>query len=88
MEEKLTMLHKLSLEQREKLTMTGATEVIHFDEEMARLCTDGGTVCVYGSGLKLKTLSLEGGKVAIQGKIDAIVYEGDRKSGRWGWLQK
>ena len=75
--------HKLSLDEREKLTMTGATEVIHFDEEQAKLNTSRGCVTVYGNGLKLKTLSLDGGSVSISGQIDAVVYETQQKAEGW-----
>lgn len=70
--------HKLSLEERKKLTLTGATEVVRFDEETAQLNTSQGSVIVQGEGLKLKTLSLEGGTVAITGKIYGIFYEEPR----------
>ena len=78
--------HKLTLDEREKLTMTGATEVIHFDEELAKLNTSRGEISVYGRELKLKTLSLDGGSVSITGQIDGVFYEPGQKNGRWGKL--
>lgn len=78
--------HSLKLDERERLTMTGAIEVLHFDEELARLNTTRGSVAVYGRELKLKTLSLEGGTVSITGQIDAVEYEAEKKSGGWGKL--
>ena len=87
-QEKQSLPHKLSVEEREKLTMTGATEVLHFDEELARLHTDRGVIAVYGRDLKLKTLSLEGGTVSIQGQIDAVVYELNKKTGQWSRFWK
>lgn len=78
-EEKNELPHKLTLEQRKKLTLTGATEVLRFDEEMAQLNTSQGAVIVQGRDLKLKTLSLEGGTVAITGNISAIIYEEPRQ---------
>lgn len=78
--------HSLKLDEREKLTITGATEVLHFDEELSRLNTARGPIAVYGRELKLKTLSLEDGTVSITGQIDAIEYEAEKKSGGWGKL--
>lgn len=78
-EERTALPHKLSLEERKKLTLTGATEVVRFDEEMAQLNTSQGTVIVQGNDLKLKTLSLEGGTVAITGHICAVIYEEPRQ---------
>ena len=87
-QEKQALPHKLSVEEREKLTMTGATEVLHFDEEMTRLHTSQGEVSVYGRQLKLKTLSLDGGTVCITGQIDGVVYELSRKGEGWNRFWK
>lgn len=81
-EEKRGLPHKVTLEEREKLTLTGATEVLRFDEEMTQLNTSQGVVIVQGRGLKLKTLSLEGGVVSITGHVSAIVYEEPRSRRR------
>lgn len=75
------MPHKLSLEERGRLTMTGVTEVISFEESSVVLHTSLGTLIVQGNDLKLKTLSLEGGQVAVDGHISALIYEEPRLSG-------
>lgn len=75
--------HKLTLNERKSLTMTGATEVVSFDESAVVLHTSLGTLVVQGQDLKLKTLSLEGGQVAVEGHISAIHYEEPRESGIW-----
>ena len=74
--------HKLTLNERKNLTMTGVTEVLHFEEELARLLTAKGAVSVHGQELKLKCLSLDGGLVSVTGKIDAVIYEQAREKGR------
>ena len=76
--------HKLTLNERENLTMSGVTEVIRFDEESVVLRTSLGTLVVHGSDLQLKTLSLDGGQVAVDGTIQALIYEQSR-SDRSGW---
>ena len=75
--------HKLTLNERKHLTMTGVTEVMRFEESVVVLQTGLGTVTVQGRELKLKTLSLEGGQVAIDGQICAVVYEEPREGGLW-----
>ncbi len=72
--------HALTLKERQALTMTGVTEVVSFDDNTVVLRTDLGTLVVRGSGLKLKTLSLEGGQVAVEGSISALGYEEPRLS--------
>ena len=82
MAEELTLPHKLTLSQRKKLTMTGVTEVISFDENAVVLSTALGTLTVHGQGLQLKNLSLEGGQVAVDGEVAALVYEENRRAKR------
>ena len=73
--------HKLSLNERRELTMTGVTEVVSFEESAVVLRTALGTLIVQGKDLQLKTLSLEGGQVAVDGDISALVYEEPRLGG-------
>lgn len=83
-EEKLP--HSLSLAERSKLTMTGVTEVVSFEDNAVILRTSLGTLVVQGRDLQLKTLSLDGGQVAVEGTVTALVYEEPRATG--GWLRR
>ena len=80
--EELQLPHKLTLQQQESLNMTGVTEVVSFDDSAIILKTHMGELCVQGDGLLLKTLSLEGGQVAVTGHITSLVYEEPRPAGR------
>ena len=73
--------HSLQLKQRKKLTMTGVTEVVSFEENAVVLRTSLGTLIVQGNGLQLKTLSLEGGQVAVDGAVSSLLYEEPRPAG-------
>jgi sporulation protein YabP len=75
--------HKLTLEERKKLVMTGVTEVVSFDDTAVVLRTGLGTLMIHGQQLQLKNLSLDGGQVMVEGQITALIYEEPRKS---GWL--
>ena len=75
--------HKLTLDQRRNLTMTGVTEVVSFDENTVVLKTGLGMLVVQGQQLQLKTLTLEGGNVAVEGEINTLTYEQIRQG---GWL--
>lgn len=77
------MPHKLTLNERKTLTMTGVTEIISFDEAAVVLRTDMGILTVQGDNLQLKTLSLEGGQVEVNGTVSALIYEEPRQSGGW-----
>ena len=78
--------HGLRLEERKKLTMTGATEVVSFDEEAVVIKTPLGVLVVQGQGLQLKTLSPEGGQVEITGTVTALSYQEPKAAG--GWLRR
>ena len=70
---------RLTMEARRKLTLTGATEVVRFDEELVELNTALGPVTVEGRELKLKTLSLDTGTVVVEGELIAFRYEEPRR---------
>ena len=82
-EGQLTIPHSLTLHNRSKLTMTGVTEVVGFDENTVLLRTGLGTLVVQGQELQLKALHPEGGNVVIEGNISALVYQELRRSGSW-----
>ena len=73
--------HKLQLNERRSLTMTGVSEVVSFEDTAVVLQTGLGTLIVQGQDLKLKTLSLDGGQVAVDGTISALIYEEPRQGG-------
>ena len=81
--------HKLTLNERKNLTMTGVTEVVSFDDTSVTLRTALGTLEVQGEDLKLKTLSIDGGQVVVDGHISALYYEEPRPvGGFWGRFSK
>lgn len=73
--------HRLTLDERQKLTVTGVAEVVSFDENAVVLTTDMGTLMIQGRDLQLKTLSTEGGQVAVEGTVAAMSYEEPRQTG-------
>lgn len=81
MDDHLQLPHKLTLNQREDLNLTGVTEVVSFDETAVILKTHLGTLHVLGDNLVLKTLSVDGGQVSVSGKIYSLVYEEPRPEG-------
>lgn len=82
-EDRLQLPHKLTLNERKVLTMSGVTDVVSFDENAVILRTGLGTLVVQGSDLQLKTLSVEGGQVAVEGTVSALMYEEPRQKGGW-----
>ena len=87
MTDPMMLPHRLTLNERHQLTMTGVTEVVSFDDTAVVLRTELGTLTVHGQQLQLKTLSVDGGQIAVEGSVTAIVYEEPRtKTGLLGRL--
>lgn len=84
-EERMQLPHKLALDNRRQLTVTGVTEVVSFDENAVLLRTQQGELLIQGQNLQLRQLSLEGGQVAVDGTVAAMVYEEPRSG---GWLRR
>lgn len=80
-DQQITTPHKLTLNGRKQLTVTGVTEIVSFDEAAVIAHTDLGTLVVQGKDLQLKTLLPEGGQVAVEGNISALIYEEPRPTG-------
>ena len=73
--------HSLTLKDRKILTMSGVTEVVSFDENSVVLHTELGTLSIHGRELQLKNLTLDGGQVAVEGHVAALIYEEPRQGG-------
>lgn len=77
--------HKLTLDERSRLTMTGVAEVVSFDDTLVVLNTTLGILEIQGRELKLKALSPEVGQVAVDGHISSLYYQEPRqKRSFWG----
>ena len=76
----LALSHKLMLEGRNKLTITGVTDAQSFDEVAAVLETARGTLIIRGQNLHVEQLNLEAGEVKLSGEVDSLVYEESRQT--------
>ena len=71
----LASRHKLVVEQRESVSITGVLDVISFDEEQVVCETDLGVLILRGANLHVNSLNLENGSLDIFGEISGINYE-------------
>ncbi len=84
-EPSMLLPHDLTLKERCKLTMTGVTEVLGFDDTAVLLQTTLGELTVEGQQLQLRQLLPEGGRVEITGHICTLRYTEPREG---GWLRR
>ena len=76
--------HRLELVGRERLTVSGVEDVERFDETGIVMSTSAGTLVITGEELHIGKLSLDGGELHVEGRIDSVAYE-DQPSGRGGF---
>lgn len=79
--------HRLQLEGREKLTVSGVEDVERFDENCIVMSTCVGSLVVTGEDLHIGKLSLDGGELHVTGMIDGVNYE-ERASARGNLLSR
>lgn len=81
--------HRLELDSRERLVVTGVEEVERFDEEEIVMNTTAGTLVVGGTGLHIGKLNLDGGELHVDGSIHTLLYEdGSGEGGRSSFLHR
>ena len=74
--------HRLMMEDRGKMSITGIADVVSFDENQVVL--DKGLLTIKGKDLCVSRLTLEKGEVDVDGQADSLVYSSNealRKSG-------
>ena len=68
------MAHHIILEEREQLSISGVEEVESFDENTILLITAQGALEIQGEGLHIEKLSLDGGDLKVEGRVNALLY--------------
>lgn len=76
--------HKLSLDNRKRLTMSGIKDVVSFDLTQILLESTLGMIHIKGNDIKITRLSLEKGEVDIDGTVDSITYSEVKAYGEKG----
>lgn len=74
-ENERTQVHSIVLEEREKLRVTGVSDVQSFDEEQVLLETAKGMLIVRGQGLHVEKLQLDAGETVVHGEISLLEYD-------------
>ena len=79
--------HRLELVGREQLTVSGVEDVERFDETGIVMSTSARTLVITGEDLHIGKLSLDGGELHVDGRVDSISYE-DEGPGRGGLFSR
>ncbi len=67
-------IHKISMNNRRNVNITGVNDVLSFDVKEVLLETELGMLMIKGSDLHISRLTLDKGEVDVEGKIDSLTY--------------
>lgn len=83
--------HNIILEERERLSVSGVTDVESFDDTRVAIYTTLGEMDIRGKRLHVDEMSLETGDIIVTGDIKSLVY-GDKdrtkKPTLWGKITR
>ena len=88
-ERKKDTRHRMILEDRERMSITGVIDVLSFDEESIIAETEKGMLILRGNNMHVGKLNLDEGEVSVDGLIDTIEYsEGGNSKGKNSFLNR
>jgi sporulation protein YabP len=73
--------HRLVMENREQIALTGVQKVQSFDPKEIVLETELGILSIKGEQLGIKLLNLEEGLIDLQGQVGALIYHRNTSRG-------
>ena len=71
---KSNIIQNLILESREKLNVSGAIDVLSFDDQIIIIQTNLGLLTVKGDDLRINKLNIDSEEVIIEGNIISMMY--------------
>ena len=71
--------HNVIIDNREKLNVSGITDVVSFDDETLILKSVMGKITVKGENMRITSFDNEIGDLISEGKIHAVVYMAEDK---------
>ena len=87
-ENKLISPHTLLLENRERLSITGVSDVDSFDDSLITAFTKDSRITITGQELHIGRLCTEEGELLVEGRISSLVYRDDapKATSFFGWV--
>ncbi|WP_070001074.1 sporulation protein YabP [Cellulosilyticum sp. I15G10I2] len=74
MEEKMTRKHVVNIVDRERLSITGVTDVFSFDEGIIELETNEGYIEIKGEDLHIVKMNIDDGDMIVEGTVTELIY--------------
>ena len=73
--------HQAILQDRNRLDLTGVSDVDSFDDVVVVAYTSLGELTIRGKNLHVRQLDLDGGSLSLEGQIDSLSYADVTKGG-------
>ena len=80
--------NNIIVENRQSAMFSGVVDVSGFNENCINMFTDVGGLVLKGSGLHIVRLSLETGDVAVEGRIDSLIYSDKERPHTEGFISR
>lgn len=80
--------HTVTIDNREKTTITDILEIDSFDEEEIRATLHKGAMVIRGEKLHIQVLDLNEGKAIISGTVNSLMYVKVKEKGEKGFLAR
>ena len=72
---------RLTVDERNKITLDGVDHIVSFDDGLVTLDIGCSRVSVEGEGLKIESLCPTDGEIIITGRVDGVFYTREKKAG-------
>ena len=80
--------HTVTIDNREKTTITDILEIDSFDEAEIRATLKRGAMVIKGEKLHIQMLDLQEGKAVITGTVNSLMYVKVKEKGEKSFLAK
>lgn len=80
--------HVVNIDNRERLSITGVTDIESFNEETILVILENGGLIIKGESLHVQKLDLDEGLVLVSGAIGSAVYTQKKDKKEKGFLKK
>lgn len=84
----MELVHNVIIENRERLSLSGVTDVDNFDGNEILLYTSMGDLSVKGKNLKVEAVNVETGDMRVTGEIKALVWGDKDRTKKLGAFKK
>jgi len=80
--------HYISVDNRERITVSQVTDVEAFDEETLWANLREGALEINGEKLNIESLDISTGMLVVTGRINAVIYTDKNKRQPGGFLRR